>query len=69
MPTDDSTARELLTLDQLSDLLQVPRSTLYTWRTSGKGPRALKLNGTLRFRRSDVDAWLDAATEPAARVG
>ena len=30
----------LLNIDELADYLGVPVSTIYDWRTNGKGPRA-----------------------------
>ena len=40
--------------------LAIPKATLYTWRTrrAGFGPRAVKFGGCLRYRRSDLDAWV-----------
>ena len=38
--------------------LGIPIRTIYSWRTRGRGPRALKIGRHLRFRRDDVDAWL-----------
>lgn len=50
----------LLTIDQAAAYLAVPKATLYTWRTrrAGFGPRAVKFGGCLRYRRSDLDAWV-----------
>lgn len=43
----------------------IAKSTLYTWRTRrpGFGPRAVKAGGALRYRRSDLDAWIEAHAE------
>jgi predicted DNA-binding transcriptional regulator AlpA len=43
----------------------IAKSTLYTWRTRrpGFGPRAVKAGGALRYRRSDLDAWIEAHVE------
>lgn len=49
----------MLTIEQLSGYLQVPIQTIYAWRHDGVGPRALKAGRALRYRRSDVDAWLE----------
>jgi len=35
--------------------------TLRNWRLSGKGPPYLKLGGAVRYRESDLDAFLDKA--------
>jgi excisionase family DNA binding protein len=50
----------ILTIDQAAAYLSIPKATLYTWRTrrAGFGPRAVKLGGCLRYRRSDLDAWV-----------
>jgi excisionase family DNA binding protein len=53
------TIGRLLTIEQLSGYLQVPIQTIYAWRHDGVGPRALKAGRALRYRRSDVDAWLE----------
>jgi excisionase family DNA binding protein len=50
----------LLSPEQLSkELNGIPVATLYQWRLKGTGPRALKVGRHLRYRRSDVDAWLE----------
>lgn len=50
----------ILTIGQAAAYLSIPKTTLYTWRTrrAGFGPRAVKLGGCLRYRRSDLDAWV-----------
>ena len=62
MSSDIETTEEpsILTVDQAARYLCVPKATLYTWRTrrAGFGPRALKFGGCLRYRRSDLDAWV-----------
>jgi len=74
----------LLTIDQASEYLAIPKATIYTWRTrrAGFGPRAVKIGGSLRYRQSDLDQWiaahietfgldqsLDTDTEPESRRG
>ncbi|WP_198416499.1 helix-turn-helix domain-containing protein [Cryobacterium sp. TMT1-1] len=48
-----------MTTAELLDYLQVTKSTLYTWRSSGRGPRAFSVGKNLRFRRNEVDSWLE----------
>jgi excisionase family DNA binding protein len=48
-----------MTTAELLAYLQVPKATLYSWRREGKGPRAFTIGKHLRFRRNDVDAWLE----------
>jgi excisionase family DNA binding protein len=51
---------ELLTVKQLAAFLQVPVSTVYAWRHTGDGPRGIRVSGRhVRYRRSDVEAFLD----------
>lgn len=49
---------EFLTAEELHQLCKVPLGTVYQWNHRGTGPKALKIGRHLRFRRSDVDAWL-----------
>jgi excisionase family DNA binding protein len=50
---------KLMSIQDLSDYLGVPVNTLYQWRTKGKGPVGRKVGRHVRYRASDVDAWLD----------
>lgn len=50
---------EFMTITELSDLLRVPRATVYYWRYSGTGPRGLRFGKQVRYRRSDVERWID----------
>ena len=47
---------------RLAARLGVSRSTLQSWRYSGRGPRWIKLGRLIRNRITDVDAFLDANT-------
>jgi predicted DNA-binding transcriptional regulator AlpA len=49
----------LLTVDEVAQWLGKPKATLYVWRTRGLGPRGIKVGNALRYRRRDVEAWLD----------
>jgi excisionase family DNA binding protein len=58
--TDTRLEGVILTVDQAASYLSIPKATLYTWRTrrAAFGPRAVKIGGCLRYRRSDLDAWV-----------
>jgi predicted DNA-binding transcriptional regulator AlpA len=57
---------ELLTLAEVLEELDVPKSTFFRWRAIGKAPKAIKYpNGSLHVRRRDLDAWLEAHEEAA----
>ena len=53
---------EMLTTDELAAELKMPRKTLDMWRYHRTGPAFIKVGAAVRYRRSDVDAWLDAQT-------
>ncbi len=54
---------QLLTTDQLAAELGVHPMTLAAWRmVDGQGPPFVKVGSAVRYRRSDVEAWLDAQT-------
>jgi excisionase family DNA binding protein len=62
---DGPISSAILTIDQAAAYLAIPKATLYTWRTRrvGFGPPAVKIGGCLRYRRSDLDAWVEQHVE------
>jgi predicted DNA-binding transcriptional regulator AlpA len=59
--------RDLLTLTDVLAELDVPKSTFFRWKATGKAPRTIKYpNGSLRIRRRDLDEWLNAHEEATA---
>lgn len=52
-------SERLMSLSELSEMLGVPMSTLYGWRYKGEGPAGYRLGKHVRFRRRDVEAWLE----------
>lgn len=65
MAAKNSKADDLLTVEELAELLHVEPSTIYTWRHKGRGPRGTRPAGKVLFRRSDVDKWLEQHADPA----
>jgi excisionase family DNA binding protein len=56
----------LLTPDELAGYLGISLRTYYNWRSTGRPcPPAIKVGGVLRFRRDQLEAWLDEHTEQA----
>ena len=45
-------------LEWLSGYIGIPERTIYNWRQRGEGPPACRIGKHLRYRRSDVEAWL-----------
>ena len=54
----------LLTPQQVARWLGKPLATLYAWRSRGQGPRGIRVGNALRYRRSEVEQWLDQHTDP-----
>ena len=50
---------ELLSTSELAELLRIPVSTLYNWRYNRLGPPGFRVGRHLRYRREDVDQWLN----------
>jgi len=59
----------LLTVAELAEFLQKPKATIYAWKYRGEGPPAIRVGRTLRFRESDVNAWLDRQAVATAAAG
>jgi len=53
---------ELLTADQTATFLGVKPQTLSVWRLYKEGPSFVRVGRLIRYRRSDVEAWLTAQT-------
>jgi excisionase family DNA binding protein len=58
------TTTELLTPEEVADLLKVHPGTLENWRVRGEGPPFVKLGNkrrsAVRYRRADVENWIFA---------
>jgi excisionase family DNA binding protein len=50
---------EWLSPEELAEELGIPVGTIYQWRYRNVGPPVHKIGRHLRFRRSDVEAWLE----------
>jgi len=60
--------RELLSPADLADELGVPTGTLADWRSRGIGPAYLRIGKHARYRRADVDRWLDSRRHETEKV-
>ena len=49
----------LMTTAEVAAYLRVPVTTIHYWRHLETAPRAMKVGKHLRWRRTDIDAWLD----------
>lgn len=60
MVSENPPTKELFSPSDLAKYLDVPLSTIYNWNYHKSGPRVLKVGKHVRYRKSDVEAWLDA---------
>jgi predicted DNA-binding transcriptional regulator AlpA len=57
--------REIMDTTAVSEMTGIPAPTLRGWRHqstvtgNGVGPKSFKMGGVVRYRRSDVQKWLD----------
>jgi len=54
--------RQLLTQREFAALLQVDERTVRTWRHEGLVPKPVQLGRVLRWRRRDVEQWIEGLT-------
>lgn len=57
---------EILTLEDVADYLKVTPRTIYRLAREGKLP-AFKLGGVWRFRRSELQSWIDKELDHRSR--
>ena len=50
--------RALLGIDELSDLLGVPKATIYRWRTTGYGPQGFRVARFVKWDPAEVEQWV-----------
>ena len=53
---------DIMTLDELSAYLKIPKGTLYKLCENGNIP-TFKVGKQLRFRKDDIDKWIVAGTK------
>ncbi|KEJ89810.1 helix-turn-helix transcriptional regulator [Sulfitobacter donghicola] len=56
----------LLTIDDISNWMQLHKATLWRWVSEGSFPRGQKLGRATRWRKSVVEQWLADHAERAA---
>lgn len=51
---------EVLNTPEAARYVRLSKPTLERFRISGDGPAFLKLGGAVRYRKTDLDAWLES---------
>jgi predicted DNA-binding transcriptional regulator AlpA len=59
---------ELLTVQQLADQYGFAVATLYGWRHRGIGPASVRLGARVRYRRTDIEAWIEDSFQAEAKA-
>lgn len=54
----------LLTTREAAEMLNVKETTLEQWRWNGRGPRFVKLGRLVRYRQTDLEAFMQASFHP-----
>ena len=52
-------SNDLLTTEQAAQYLDLKRNTLEIWRTRGGGPLFVKIGRNVRYRKADLDAFVE----------
>lgn len=55
---------DALTIDETADALGCDPKTLYRWRKKGQNLNWYTFNGSILYKRPEVEAFLEAATDP-----
>jgi excisionase family DNA binding protein len=56
---------DIMTRPEAASYMKLPRRTLDAWAYRGEGPPFFKIGRHTRYRRTDVDAWLETRRQPA----
>jgi len=51
---------DFLDTKEMATLLKVSKRTLESWRMLDEGPNYIKLGNSVRYRKSDIEMWIDA---------
>jgi excisionase family DNA binding protein len=52
--------KQAMTTKEATDYLGVSPTTLAVWRSRDKGPRYYRMGGFIRYRKEDLDAFVEA---------
>lgn len=67
--TRDNEHNSLLDTEQAAQYLNLRPGTLRTWVWAGRGPRICRLGRAVRYRRVDLDAFIENGCDDFGRGG
>lgn len=56
----------LMSLKEVADFLGVSVQTVYQWRYRNEGPPGYRIGGRVRYRRADLEVWLEEQADRKA---
>ncbi len=64
----------LLTVQEVAEYLQVDEQTVYKWTSDEETPPkdrlpSIRLGGVIRFKKVDIDSWLEEHKQQKGRKG
>lgn len=59
---------DLMTAEEVADYLRISRPAFYQLKRRDVGPPVIRMGRRLRYRRVDVDQWLDEQQPAPAEV-
>lgn len=57
----------LMTTSEAADYLASTKTTLEQWRARNDGPPFVKMGRSVRYRRADLDQWIEARVQNAGK--
>jgi predicted DNA-binding transcriptional regulator AlpA len=51
---------DLLFGEEVAEITRIPLATLRFYRHAGKGPKSFRLGNRVVYKRTDVEAWIEA---------
>jgi excisionase family DNA binding protein len=58
-----------LTRKEAADYLNIKKGTLEVWAVTGKGPQFMKLGRAVRYRKIDLDAYMESRLQANTSQG
>ncbi|MGH8892611.1 MAG: helix-turn-helix transcriptional regulator [Actinomycetes bacterium] len=58
-PDTPHASDELLTMNEVADVIRVPVATLRYWRHLGTGPHSFRIGRSVRYWNTEVQHWLE----------
>jgi excisionase family DNA binding protein len=57
---------DLKTPREVAEKLNIQTRTLQDWRSNARGPKFVRVGRHIRYRKSDIEAWIEQQSENVA---